>query len=144
MLSNTRILARSAVPAARARVFFSTTPRSGKWEGRQADENTTREKDTHNAQQDAVRDGKAERAAGESGSSGATSEKAGGAGHADLNEKAKKEHPEAPGPVIGMNDERGGVSFLPLFSSLPLFSFSILYLPSLISNLFVEGVEMSL
>lgn len=28
------------------------------------------------------------------------------------NETAKKDHPEAPGPVIGMNDERGGVSFL--------------------------------
>ena len=26
------------------------------------------------------------------------------------NEKAKKDYPEAPGPVIGMNDERGGVS----------------------------------
>ena len=26
------------------------------------------------------------------------------------NEQAKKDHPEAPGPVIGMNDERGGVS----------------------------------
>lgn len=28
-----------------------------------------------------------------------------------MNEKAKKDNPEAPGPVIGMNDERGGVSF---------------------------------
>jgi hypothetical protein len=27
------------------------------------------------------------------------------------NEKAKQDHPEAPGVVIGMNDERGGVSF---------------------------------
>lgn len=26
------------------------------------------------------------------------------------NEKAKKEHPKAPGPVIGMNDEKGSVS----------------------------------
>jgi hypothetical protein len=24
--------------------------------------------------------------------------------------KAKEQHPEAPGPVLGMNDERGGVS----------------------------------
>lgn len=29
------------------------------------------------------------------------------------NEQAKKDHPEAPGPVIGMNDERGGVSLHP-------------------------------
>ena len=29
------------------------------------------------------------------------------------NEQAKKDHPEAPGPVIGMNDERGGVSLRP-------------------------------
>lgn len=27
----------------------------------------------------------------------------------DDNKRAKEEHPEAPGPVIGMNDERGGV-----------------------------------
>lgn len=26
------------------------------------------------------------------------------------NAQAKRDHPEAPGPVIGMNDERGGVS----------------------------------
>jgi len=65
-----------------------------------------REKDSHNVQQDATRDGKAERAAGEGGTG--TTEKAGGKGQGDLNKKAKEEHPEAPGPVIGMNDERGG------------------------------------
>lgn len=27
-----------------------------------------------------------------------------------FNKKAKEENPEAPGPVLGMNDERGGVS----------------------------------
>ena len=27
------------------------------------------------------------------------------------NERAKKEHPEAPEPVIGMNEERGGKGF---------------------------------
>ncbi len=30
------------------------------------------------------------------------------------NSRAKKDNPEAPGPVIGMNDERGGVSCFPL------------------------------
>ena len=39
----------------------------------------------------------------------ATSEKDSG----NQNEQAKKDHPEAPGPVIGMNSERGGVSLLP-------------------------------
>lgn len=27
------------------------------------------------------------------------------------NKKAKEENPEAPGPVLGINDERGGGSF---------------------------------
>jgi len=33
--------------------------------------------------------------------------------HNDSNKRAKEDHPEAPGPVLGMNDERGGVR--PLF-----------------------------
>lgn len=64
--------------------------------------------DSHNVQQDATMDGKAERAKGE-GSSG-TSEKAGVKGEASLNKKAERDHKEAPRPVIGMNDERGGVN----------------------------------
>lgn len=40
--------------------------------------------------------------------SGATTER-GGSKHAA---KAKKEHPAAPEPIIGMNDERAKVSFL--------------------------------
>jgi len=73
----------------------------GKWEGSKAEENLVREKDKYNVQQDATREGKEERRKGE-GSQAAT-EKGGG-----YNEKAKKDHPKAPGPVIGMNDERGG------------------------------------
>ena len=61
-------------------------------------------------QQDATKEGKAERASGEGSS--ATSEKAGMKGEQDLNKKAEKDHEEAPQPVIGMNDERGGVSTL--------------------------------
>lgn len=30
--------------------------------------------------------------------------------HRSSNARAKEESPKAPGPVIGMNDERGGVS----------------------------------
>jgi hypothetical protein len=55
-------------------------------------------------QHDAVKEGKAERASGEG--SAASSEKGG-----EGNKKAEKDMPEAPKPVIGMNDERGGVSF---------------------------------
>jgi len=70
-----------------------------KWEGRQPEENPTREKDSHNVQHDASKEGKQERAKGE-GSRG-TSEAAG-----DSNKKAKQEFPEAP-DTVGMQDERG-------------------------------------
>jgi hypothetical protein len=39
------------------------------------------------------------------------------------NKRAEQDHPEAPGPVIGMNDERGSVSFSPLGFSFVLGSF---------------------
>lgn len=55
-------------------------------------------------QHDASKDGKAERASG--GGSAAASER----DTDQKNKKAHKDHPEAPGVVIGMNDERGGVS----------------------------------
>lgn len=58
-------------------------------------------------QSNASKSGEQERAGGGSGQSSAISEK----DHGDQNKKAKEDHPEAPGPVIGMNDERGGVSF---------------------------------
>lgn len=70
-----------------------------KWEGRQPEENTAREKDKQNVQHDASREGKQERAKGE-GSRG-TSEQAG-----ESNRKAKEEFPEAP-DTVGMQDERG-------------------------------------
>lgn len=81
-----------------ARAFHRVLP-SGKWEGRQPEEHATREKDKHNVQHDASKEGKAERAQGE-GSRG-TSEQSGGA-----NQRAKEEFPEAP-DTIGMQDERG-------------------------------------
>jgi len=61
-------------------------------------------------QHDAVKEGKAERASGEGSS--AASEKGGMEGEENLNKKAEKDNKEAPQPVIGMNDERGGVSYL--------------------------------
>jgi hypothetical protein len=117
MLPNVRLMARAfhrvpvSVPVSvsvhAARRLSNSNPQL-KWEGRQAEENTVREKDTHNAQIDASREGKEARA-NDKGDAG-TSEKAGGASSEDLNKKAEKDRPEAPQPVIGMNDERGGVS----------------------------------
>lgn len=73
-----------------------------------AEDHVTREKDHHNVQHDAAREGKKERASGEGSS--ASSERAGRKKGEDLNRKAEKDHKEAPKPVIGMNDERGSVS----------------------------------
>ena len=81
---------------------------SADWKGRQSDEHITNRDDNLNVQASASKSGKSERAAGAEGASGATSEEDKG----NQNEQAQKDHPEAPGPVIGMNDERGGVSIL--------------------------------
>ena len=78
---------------------------SGTWDGRQAEEHVTNRKDSLDIQSAASKSGKQTRAE-DSHQSGATSEKDTG----NHNERAQKDHPEAPGPVIGMNDERGGVS----------------------------------
>ena len=55
-----------------------------------------------NVHASASQQGKAERASG-STSSQATSQR----DVRDNNKRAKEEHPEAPEPVIGMNEERG-------------------------------------
>lgn len=82
------------------------------WQGRQADEHLTNRKDNLNIQASASKAGKTDRASGaQESQSQATGEKDAGS----QNEQAKKDHPEAPWPVIGMNDERGGVSFSILF-----------------------------
>ena len=76
------------------------------WEGRQANEHTTNRDDSLNIHSSASNAGQADRAKGDGGQSGATSQQDKG----NQNEQAEKDHPEAPKPVIGMNDERGGVS----------------------------------
>jgi len=115
MLPNVRLMARAfhrvnptittAIPTGHnhnlARPLSTTSPQQ-KWEGRQAEEHPAREKDSHNAQIDAVKGGKEDRAKGEQGGSKATTEQSGG-----TNKKAKEEFPEAP-DTIGMQDERGG------------------------------------
>lgn len=86
---------------------ISTTQSLSAWTGRQPEDNTVRETDSNNVQQDAVREGKQDRASSDASDgankSGATSEKDVG----NMNKKAKQDHPEAPGPILGMNDERG-------------------------------------
>lgn len=71
--------------------------------------------DTTDPETAAAQQGREERAENEgiadATKSGATTER-------DLrqnNKTAKKEHPHAPEPIIGMNDEKGGVSHLDLF-----------------------------
>ena len=76
------------------------------WKGRQPEEHITNRQDNLNIQADASHSGKADRAAGGQGKSQATTQEDKGG----QNKQAKKDHPEAPSPVIGMNDERGGVS----------------------------------
>lgn len=76
------------------------------WTGRQPQEHVTNKKDELNVQSSASKAGQDERAKGNANDSQATTEEDAG----NQNKQAKKDHPEAPGPVIGMNDERGQVS----------------------------------
>ena len=76
------------------------------WSGRQPQEHLSNRKDELDVQSGASQSGKRERATDNENASQGTTEKDSG----NQNEQAKKDHPEAPGPVIGMNDERGGVS----------------------------------
>ncbi|KAI4200772.1 MAG: hypothetical protein LQ350_003680 [Teloschistes chrysophthalmus] len=75
------------------------------WSGRQPSEHVTNRTDELDVQSGASKSGARQRAEeDEHVGSSATSQKDPG----NQNEKAKQDHPEAPGPVIGMNDERGG------------------------------------
>ena len=81
------------------------------WQGRQPSEHVTNQKDDLNIHASASQSGQGDRmkdahSSSDSGQSQATTEKDKGG----QNAQAKRDHPEAPGPVIGMNDERGGVS----------------------------------
>lgn len=58
----------------------------------------------------ASQSGKRERAGDNENDSSASTENDPG----NQNQQAQKDHPEAPGPVIGMNDERGQVSPRPI------------------------------
>ena len=103
------------LPRNPARPFTSWTPHSVEatkdWEGRQPEEHVSNQDHHINIHSSASVEGRNERSSGSRGES-ATTEK----DHKTGNQKAEEDHPEAPGPVIGMNDERGGVST----SSLPM------------------------
>ena len=75
------------------------------WDGRQPQDHVTNSDNVLDIQSSASKSGKQQRAEGSHPDSAATEKDTG-----NSNERAKKDHPEAPGPVIGMNDERGGVS----------------------------------
>ncbi|KAL8737403.1 MAG: hypothetical protein Q9181_001710 [Wetmoreana brouardii] len=89
---------------------FSATPlRAAEnepgWSGRQPSEHVTNRKDELDVHSGASKSGARQRITdNEHEGSSAASQKDPG----KQNEKAKRDHPEAPGPVIGMNDERGG------------------------------------
>jgi len=80
------------------------------WSGRKSDEHAVN-RSANDPQSKAAKEGQEERAktGGEKGTgtgtgSAATSRR----DEKDSNRRAKEEHPEAPEPVIGMNEERGG------------------------------------
>jgi hypothetical protein len=83
---------------------FGTVASSRHWKGSGPKDHITRTNDSHNTQIDAAKDGAADRASSD-GSTAATEKN-----KEDYNAKSKETHPKAPDPIIGMNDERGGVS----------------------------------
>jgi hypothetical protein len=82
---------------------LSTTSVSKKWEGSKPKDHITQTDDSHNVHIDGAKGGAADRASSD-GSIAATEKDRG-----KSNQEAKADHPKAPDPVIGMNDERGGV-----------------------------------
>jgi hypothetical protein len=87
-----------------SRRYISSSSSWKAFDGSKPEDHVTQKKDKGNVQHEVSKQGKAERASG--GESAATSEE----DKDNKNDRAKKEHPEAPDVVIGMNDERGGVS----------------------------------
>lgn len=64
----------------------------------------TTDKPALDVQAETSQQGREAHNSGKEESSSATSRK----DQSNSNQRAKEDHPEAPGPVIGMNDERGG------------------------------------
>lgn len=75
------------------------------WEGRHGDDHAVK-RDRLDVQGDASQEGMKQHEEGKEGSQAISRKDEG-----SHNERAQKDHPKAPQPVIGMNDERGSVSF---------------------------------
>jgi hypothetical protein len=84
------------------RPFSNSGPPLGAWTGRRPDEHAVNRTDEKDVQSKPSHQGMREKDQGESNSRGISEE--GG----EDNKKAEQEKPDAPRPVIGMNDERGG------------------------------------
>ena len=95
----------------RPRAISTTTYRlssnTNEWDGRHGDEHVLNRGDNLDVQSDASKSGKQQRSE-DSHSDSATS----GKDARNDNEQAKKDHPEAPGPVIGMNSGKSILSLL--------------------------------
>ena len=91
--------------------LFSVT---SDWQGRKPDEhavNRTEEKDVQSEQSQAgMREKDRHMSGNDAGKEENVSQGVSEADQNKSNTRAKEDSPEAPGPVIGMNDERGGVS----------------------------------
>jgi len=98
----------SVIP--RSRALSTTAARFSKettqWDGRHGDEHVLNREDELDVQSAASKSGKRQRAEGSHADSAATETDSRGD-----NAQAKKDHPEAPGPVIGMNS---GALFCPV------------------------------
>ncbi|KAF7952980.1 hypothetical protein EAE96_006202 [Botrytis aclada] len=94
----------------RRRSYSTSTAYRTPWTGRPASENAGTEEQTekHNVQHDQSQKSREERMKGESGSAGLNEKPSGQS--KDEKKKVQIEFPEAAkrGPVIGMEDERGG------------------------------------
>ena len=110
MTLTTRSLSRRLPRSAYLRPFTSGSV-FRKWEGRKADEHVVNREDELDVHSEASQSGMREREKDDPDHSQGTSEKDKG----KHNERAEKDHPEAPKPVIGMNDEKGGVSVACLY-----------------------------
>lgn len=70
------------------------------WKGRPTDDHAVNRDSGLDVQSDAAHSGMKQHEKGEEGSQGLSRKDEG-----NNNQKAKEDHPEAPGPVLGMNDE---------------------------------------
>ncbi|KAI9759038.1 MAG: hypothetical protein M4579_002627 [Chaenotheca gracillima] len=97
-----RQMLRCSSRSTNVRTFSQCSPVRA-WEGRKPEEHVTNQEHDLNIQSSASRSGKTDRSKGNEQQQAAAQKDSG-----NNNERAKKDHPEAPSPVIGMNDERGG------------------------------------